>query len=297
MPLSRPYLSYISTTLLGLLFLVSAFAKAWDAEVFAQMLLLYGSPNLGVVAPVIIMIEALLGTALLLRIHPRWAALAADCFLVLVSLIFAYGVLFRGITDCGCFGALSRLYTGRPWVTFVRNAVFLVISIPALREWTNVRHTPWWKIGIAVIISSMACFASGLSMRQSFELPNLHATRRANWDETMDKLNAVYPFSKDSTYFVYLFSFSCAYCQNGFANVEQYQRLHIADKVVGIAIEDAEARERFYRIYQPQIAIQTIPNDSMAHITGTLPVALFISGGKIQKAESGGVTSPGIFLP
>ena len=261
------------------------------------MLLLYGSSKLGVVAPVIIMIEALLGTALLLRIHPRWAALAADCFLIVVSLIFAYGVLFRGIEDCGCFGALSRLYTGRPWVTFVRNAIFIAISIPALRDWTNVRQTPWWKIGIAVIVSSMACFASGLSMRQSFELPDLNATRKANWEETMNQLNAVYPFSADSTYLVYLFSFSCAYCQNAFANVEQYQSLHIADKVLGIAIEDAEAKDRFYRIYQPHIAIQTISNDSMAHITGSLPVAIFISGGKIQKAESGGVTSPGIFLP
>ena len=297
MPINRTYLSYISTTLLGLLFLVSAFAKAWDAESFAQMLLLYGSSKLGVVAPVIIMIEALLGTALLLRIHPRWAASAADCFLIVVSLIFAYGVLFRGIEDCGCFGALSRLYTGRPWVTFVRNAIFIAISIPALRDWTNVRQTPWWKIGIAVIVSSMACFASGLSMRQSFELPDLNATRKANWEETMNQLNAVYPFSEDSTYLVYLFSFSCAYCQNAFANVEQYQRLHIADKVLGIAIEDAEAKGRFYRIYQPHIAIQTISNDSMAHITGSLPVAIFISGGKIQKAESGGVTSPGIFLP
>lgn len=291
------YLSYISTTLLGLMFLVSAFAKAWDAESFAQMLLLYGSSNLGVVAPVIIMVEALLGTALLLRIHPRWAASAADCFLVLVSLIFAYGVLFRGIEDCGCFGALSRLYTGRPWVTFVRNAVFLAISVPALRDWTNPRQTPWWKIGVAAVAASMACFASGLSMRQSFELPNWTSMRQQNWDETMEKLNAVYPFNEDSTYLVYLFSFSCAHCQNSFANVEQFQDMHVVNKVLGIAIEDEEARERFYRIYEPQIAIQTIPNDSMAHITGSLPVALFISGGKIQNAESGGVTSPGIFLP
>ena len=32
------YFSYITTTLLGLVFLVSAYAKAWDAEAFADML-------------------------------------------------------------------------------------------------------------------------------------------------------------------------------------------------------------------------------------------------------------------
>ena len=107
------YLSYISTTLLGLLFLVSAFAKAWDANSFAVMLTQYGPEWFSIGAPIIIAIESLLGTALLLRVKPRWSAVAADAFLVVVSLIFAYGVVVKGIQDCGCFGALSRWFVVR----------------------------------------------------------------------------------------------------------------------------------------------------------------------------------------
>jgi hypothetical protein len=112
----------------------------------------------------------------------------------------------------------------------------------------------------------------------------------------MQKLNALYPFDADSTYIVYLFSFSCAHCQNSFANVQQYQQFALADKVLGIAIDDAEAQERFYRIYQPVIEIITIPNDEMSHITGQLPICMLIREGKIKQVESGSVTSPGIFL-
>ena len=118
------YLSYISTTILGLIFLFSAFAKAWDAEAFADMLLLYGPQWFSIGAPIIIMIEAVLGMALVMRFKTRWSAIAADCFLVVVSAIFAYGVLAKGIQDCGCFGIFSKMFTGKPWVTFVRNLLW-----------------------------------------------------------------------------------------------------------------------------------------------------------------------------
>ena len=96
--------------------------------------------------------------------------------------------------------------------------------------------------------------------------------------------------------FCYLFSFSCAHCQNSFANVQQYQQFKAADKVLGIAIEDEEAQARFERIYQPQIEIRTIPQNEMASITGQLPVCLLIRGDSIRHVETGFVTSPGIFL-
>ena len=89
------------------MFLVSAFAKAWDGESFADMLLQYGPSWFSIGAPIVIATEAILGMLLLLRVSPRRCAYAADVFLITVSAIFAYGVLAKGIEDCGCFGALS----------------------------------------------------------------------------------------------------------------------------------------------------------------------------------------------
>ena len=42
------------------MFLLSAFAKAWDAEAFADMLLLYGQPWFSIGAPLVICVEAVL---------------------------------------------------------------------------------------------------------------------------------------------------------------------------------------------------------------------------------------------
>jgi hypothetical protein len=290
------YLSYISTTILGLMFLFSAFAKAWDAEAFANMLLLYGPQWFSIGAPIIIMLEAVLGMALVMRVKTRWSAIAADCFLVVVSAIFAYGVLAKGIQDCGCFGVFSKMFTGKPWVTFVRNALFVAISIPAILDSNRKVRYVYPKVCLTIVVAAMACFVCGLSMRKSYKLPKISQVRSNNRSKVMEKLNEIYSFNSDSTYVVYLFSFTCPHCQNSFANVQQFQQFNVADKVIGIAVEDQEAQERFYRIYKPEIDIITIPKEQMELITNQLPIGMSIRENSIKKAEVGFITSPGLFL-
>lgn len=291
---NNKYLSYISSTLLGLTFLVSAFTKAWDAEAFADTLLRYGPQWFSIGAPIIILIESVLGTMLLLRLHVRWCAWISDAFLIIVSAIYAYGWLSKGITSCGCFGILSTIYEGKPYITFVRNVLLICISIPALIYYPKKESNTGIKVAAILVISAAACFICGLAMRKSFVLPRLSSVKIDNRSKIMENLETIYPFSKDSTYFVYLFSFTCPHCQNSFANVQQYEQLHVADKVVGIAVENTEAQERFYRIYHPEIEILTISKDKMSQISGQLPIGMLIENNSIERIEGGFITSPGL---
>lgn len=291
------YLSYILTTILGLVFLVSAFAKAWDADLFADLLLQYGWKGFSIAAPVIVFTEAVLGMLLLLRYRPHQSAWAAVIFLILVSLGYAYGVLFKGIEDCGCFGSLSR-YESRPWMTFVRNGVLIamgaIIIVDSRETIVDSR-----KHLFALFVGAVVCFCCGLGMKRSYSLPKVLVDSRKSIVERpeIEQLAGIYPFSPDSTYAVYLFSFTCLHCQNYFANVEQYEQMQVVDKVIGIAIENTKAQERFERLYQPQIEIRTIPHNTMASLTRQLPTLLIIRNGSIEKTEQGFVTSPGIYLP
>ena len=286
----------IAGIVLGLLFLVSAFAKAWDADTFGRMLLLYGPRWFGGFAPVIIFCEVVLGMCLLLRVRPKGAAVAADIFLVTVSAVFAYGVLFKGIQSCGCFGVLERYYTSKPWMTFARNAVLIVLTLPILFAKPEKEKHLTQKLIAMMVVASVACFICGLAMKKSFRLPRMRYEKGPSTTEMMGKIQDVYPFSADSTYVVYLFSFTCPHCMNSFANVAQYGQFGLVDKVLGIAIEDDEAQARFERIYKPDFDILTIPHDSMSHITHSLPVMLHIEGGTICDIEEGFVLSPGLFM-
>lgn len=294
--MKRVSLHRICGIILGLMFLISAFAKAWDADTFAHMLLQYGPVWFGGFAPVIIFCEVVLGMCLLLRIRPKWAAIATDAFLLVVSVVFAYGVLFKGIESCGCFGALERFYTAKPWMTFVRNAVFMALTLPILFSKPEPEKQTTLKLIAMIVVTSVACFICGLAMKSSFRLPTLRNAEEVNPAEMMTKIQDLYPFSADSTYALYLFSFTCPYCQTGFANVMQYRQFGFVDKVLGIAVEDTEAQERFERIYSPEIEILTIPHDSMSRITHELPTLVLIQGDTINDIQSGLIPSPGVFM-
>ncbi len=290
------YLSYFSSTLLGLIFLFSALTKAWDAETFADMLLQYGPQWFSIGAPIIICIEVILAMALLLRIHPIQSAFCTDCFLIIVSIIFAYGVLEKEIENCGCFGIYSNLFTNKPWVTFTRNILLLTISIPIFLHKNSSEKFVWQKGLITIFITAAACFICGLSMKKSYTLPKISHSKIEKKTKTLEKLNEIYTFDSNTSYIVYLFSFSCQHCQNSFANVQQFQQFNTVDKVIGIAIEDSIAMERFYRIYKPEIEIITITKDKMWNITNQLPIGIFIKNNSIIKTEIGSITSPGLFI-
>lgn len=289
-------LSYFSSLFLGGIFLFSAFAKAWNGNEFADIVLEYGPSWLSIFAPIVISTETIIGTMLLVRLHLKQTFTALIIFTASVSAVYLYGVLFRQVTDCGCFGRFEVLNTN-PWFTFGRNIVFIGIALLGIHTTQIQRTNLFWRYPIVLLFSSLATFLCGISMSKTFQLPPHTTTSNIlhrHIEETI--LPQYLLLSNDSTYIVYLFSFSCAHCQNSFANVEQYQSLALADQVYGLAIEDAESRARFERIYRPTIPIYTISKSEMNRLTHEIPVLLLIRNGSIENMEVGSVTSPGIFV-
>lgn len=288
----QKYIANIAQLLVGLVFLVSAFAKAWAGNEFANIVIQYGADWFSIFAPLIIAIETILAAMLLLRIHTKEVSLIAAFFVFGISLVYLYGIVIKGVTDCGCFGALKALNM-RPIGTFIRNGILIGLCIVGYWFDDNQYVSKKWKMAILVLLVGCSMFICGLDMSKSFQLPNIEALhKRANLSLKESGLNEVLPLSPDSTYAVYLFSYTCVFCQNSFANVEQYQRIKDIDKVYGLAVENKEGEERFMRIYKPTIPIYSIPETDMQKLVAELPVFLIIDNGEIVHTEVGSVISP-----
>lgn len=284
--------SYALRVVVGAVFVLSGLLKAIDASAFANLISDYGLLRLGLVAPLIIAAEVILGVLLIFNIRPRRVAATTLAFILLVSAVYLYGVLARGITNCGCFGPLTWLNT-KPWLTFTRNAVLVGLLIPSLcKPQQGVRLTMpslVFMAAITVVIMFMCGF--------SFRMANcLKKSARAFEAYPVEKsgLTEHITFSADSTYLVFAFSYGCPYCLNSIGNVNQYQPMGAVDRVIGLAVRDSVARERFDSLFDVNFEIQEISNLEMYRMVNTLPTAFIIRNDSVVSKVADMVITPAL---
>ena len=144
---------YALRAFVGLIFMLSGILKAFSASAFANLMSSYGATWLGYGAPLIIAVELFLGMLLIFNALPRLMSAVSVAFIVIVSAVFLYGVLCRGITDCGCFKKVHRSQSlpSSAWRS-QRSYSCICAAIPCMaRNVSSVRnnHTnlsPWLSI-------------------------------------------------------------------------------------------------------------------------------------------------------
>ena len=77
----------------------------------------------------VILLELLLGVALLLGYRLRVITWVTVGLLVFFSFLTFYSAFFNKVTDCGCFGDAIKL---TPWESFTKNIILLALAVPLL---------------------------------------------------------------------------------------------------------------------------------------------------------------------
>ena len=217
----------------GLIFLISGVAKAIDISVFSNVIAQYGFGNLQFVSPLIVLAEVSIGLLLVFQVWQKHSALAGGLLVVGFTMIYAYGIIFRGVEDCGCFGKIAILNTS-PVFTFLRNAVLLYLLIAVWRKGKNESNLNKWIAVTALIFMCLVAFMSGYTFRYVGKTKTLKEYQAKAIENTA--LKEFITTSKDSTYLVFAFTYSCPHCLNSIANLKEYEQSGVVDKVIGLAL-------------------------------------------------------------
>jgi len=172
-------LGSVARTLLAVTFIFSGFVKAVDplgtVYKIEDYLKAFGGwftdllPLAGIAAVCLILVEWLLGWAMLCNVRTRWTSWLALAFYLVMTPLTLWIALTNPVTDCGCFGDALVLTN---WQTYWKNIVLLALcvvllcthrAIPPLFSW-------WAELGIALF----ALITGGLIMGYSYtHLPPL----------------------------------------------------------------------------------------------------------------------------
>lgn len=259
----------------GATFMLSGFLKAMDSGAFARLLGDYGIPYLEYTAPVIIITEVLMGFLLITGIKQRIVATLSVIMLIIFTAGFGFGVLFRDVTDCGCFGD-SGIPGSSPEAVFIRNVILMAMLLFVAKKHNDTRISE--KIltytGASLIVAaSVTAFMAGRTFR------NIHGNRQGGTpvepeavaDTALADFITVHP---DSSYLVFAFSYSCPHCLNSIANLNNYVAGHAVDKVIGIAAGTAEQELEFRRQFNPAFVI--VNTRSLKALTRDFPRTYYI---------------------
>lgn len=280
--------------IVGLVFLLSGLLKAIDTATFANLMSQYGASWFGFGAPFIIFIEIFLGILLVFGFYPKLITLFSIVFICAVSLVYLYGVLTKGVTNCGCFGPFTWL-NSKPWLTFTRNGILLAFLLTSLFTKSDNSSLSVPAVVFMAFIAIIVMFMCGFSFRgaeclnkqQTFQPIALSDSPLANHIEC----------HPDSTYLVFAFSYGCPYCQNSIGNVKQYTEMHVVDRVIGLALEDSIAQARFERLFDVNFDIKQISQIDMVRLSTILPVTYMIRHDTIISQYTGMVISPALLIP
>ncbi|THD66429.1 DoxX family membrane protein [Robertkochia marina] len=129
-------ITQISRILVGCIFILSGLIKMNDPVGFSFKLDEYFGAdvlNLEFLQPlaltfaiILVILEVLLGVALLLGYKKRWTLWSLLAMIVFFTFLTFYSAYFNKVTDCGCFGDAIKL---TPWESFTKDVVLLLLIL------------------------------------------------------------------------------------------------------------------------------------------------------------------------
>lgn len=269
----------LSELVIGIIFVLSSLGKSVDAEGFGELISSYGLGWFSILSPVIILLEIILGMLMLFHIYSKATAFACIVVVVVFSVAFSYAYLIHGIEDCGCFGNFElRLPV---WAVYCRNALLLVLAVFVFVNSDNDMEWRCSSLIIMTIVMLCLTFWVGHTWKPSTfyvnKFPPSHPLLNLPVADT--PLAPYVKADNDSTYLVWVFSYTCGGCINSIENVKQYQT-GVADKFVPLSVNE-DKKGRMHRLLDIPFEAVYVGNSLSGFIT-YLPTMLYIEDGRIR---------------
>jgi hypothetical protein len=287
----------IYAIIIGIVFLISGFGKAFATSGFSYLIIQYGWGAVSDIALLIIAAEIIAGLLFVFHIELKKTGFAAILLLTAFTFIYAYGYFFMDIEDCGCFGSVSVLNTSFIF-TLIRNAVLLYMSIDVYKNGHHIISSlTRWKIIFITAVLSVASFISGLTYNND-DMIDFGSQKNQYTGKSVHNsvLKDFVSTSKDSTYLVFAFIHTCSHCLNSIENLKQYEPSGIVDKVIAVTLKDSVKERFFINTFHPNFAIQTYDPQTLLRLTNNFPAAYYIKNDTVKLEIRGELPCGYVFL-
>jgi len=267
---------------IGLFFVGSAVGKIIDIDTFEIYLYSFGFISLPVAmvgARVVIVIELLIGAALIGGIAPRRTTLAALLMVLMFTLFLVAAIWMGRDGNCHCMGSLVSLSAG--W-SLVKNAVLAVLLLILLRITLYQWHLRWFFVLPAALLIAGSIFAISMPDNWMYGSSNEQydhqlLTSLAQKGEPLEESNILV-----GKHIVVMASDGCPYCHKALQKLHTIANRHnISEEQFIVIVPQQETSHRWDDdIPQLQGRRYSISVAQFLHLTyGQRPIIVLIEDG------------------
>ena len=286
----------IYAAILGVFFLVSGAGKLVNTAEFSKLISDYGFSYLMILAPVIVLIEILLGLLLVTLIKPKRIAWLSFILLLIFTAAFGYAHFANGVNNCGCFGTIKQI-SMPPAFTFIRNIILMAMAIIVWFKYPDEKKEPViWKKGLIAIVFGIAIFIAGFT----FKMPPSFSSKSENhkFQDKPVSNTALAKYLKPEPgkrYLFFCFSYTCPYCWNSIENLRQFKKSNTVDSLVVLAVGEQKDKLIFENNFKPDFAITDLSSKEMDELTLSYPTGFYVANDTVKAVIQSELPSPYIF--
>ena len=255
----------------GLILISAALFKSTDMELFIRQIRDYGiiSHNVFLVLGAwgLIMVECVLGTALLTSYRPK-LTISIAVFLLLIFIGANVWAWFTGVTqDCGCFGGWLKRTPGEALIEdLVLLAALFLAWLGQRHSQTPLSHARSLAVLIACLIGVLLPLIFGFPASRVFQPYSGTIDMNLGQFEIhgIDNINL-----NRGAYLIVIMETDCSHCQDAIPKLNQLAEAKELPEVIALCTNEEYEIMRFKEEYQPSFSIGKIKEDLAVYVGGT----------------------------
>lgn len=133
--LSNSWIELALRWIIGLTFIYASYHKIISPADFAKIVYgydLFPAALINLIAIMIPFLELVTGSALLIGVYPRSAAIILNTLIMAYIIVLAINLIRGHEFDCGCFSFGESGYTSSNEATLVRNIIYFIMGLPVI---------------------------------------------------------------------------------------------------------------------------------------------------------------------
>lgn len=229
--LNKKYILQLFLIIIAATYFLSAIGKYFDLEAFKKSMSIYGLPSFTVY--LILIIELYFALSYMFLFSVKKTSVFSLVFLILMTIVYAFGHFYFEISSCACFGIIEFLNPANFFLFLIKNIALIIITLFIFNF--NLSIDPRvWRTKLLTLLGTL--IVSFLAIKYNEYYLDNYSRNKIGFPIKELKINMN---EIENIEYLFVFSPVCSHCLEAIPKINSLNKKY-PKKLVGITMDSRE---------------------------------------------------------